>query len=56
MTGEEVRAVTAEAERWYDNGCLCASWGRYWKAVECFDRALEINPRYAQREVKKESV
>ena len=42
------QSVSAEtAEEWKEKGISLAMSGEYEKAIECFDKAIELNPNYA---------
>lgn len=37
-----------DARTWYNEGVALDDSGRYEEAIECYDRAIEIDPRYAK--------
>jgi len=36
------------AKEWYDKGVAFGNLGKLQEAIDCYDRALEIDPRYAK--------
>ena len=39
---------TTGASRWYDKGNAFANKGKYNEAIECYDKATEIDPKSSE--------
>jgi len=48
--------VRIQSEQWYENGMIMVEKGRLKQAVECFEKALEINPGNYKAKEKLEEV
>ena len=51
LTGEVIKAPERKelgAAGWVIKGFSLGTLGKYQEAIECYDRAIEINPRYAE--------
>ena len=38
---------TTDASTWYDKGNIFVNKGKYNKAIECYDKAIKIDPNFA---------
>jgi tetratricopeptide (TPR) repeat protein len=39
-------AETKKTRNWFDKGLALGELGKYHEAIECFNKAIEINPHY----------